>query len=201
MRPQEILGMVEEAAGTRMFEHRKDKTKKTMDKKEKRVGEIEGILREEITPKLDKLRAEKRSFLSYQKACSELERLGRLLRAWDWKEANERVKWKEIDIERKGKEVHKVQGEKEVRQREGEAAERDKKEAEKRRDAEMKKGGKLKQKVKELEKALVKLRTQAEIKQGSINDEETKIKGLENESNKVRDVLYFLMTLFSLHLT
>ena len=153
-----------------MFEDRKDKAKKTMDKKEKRVGEIEGLLREEITPKLDKLRAEKRSFLSYQNACSELERLGRLLRAWDRKEANERVKRKEIDIERKGKEVHKVQGLKEARQREGEAAERDKKEAEKRRDAELKKGDKFKQreeKVKELEKELVKLRNQAEIKQGS----------------------------------
>jgi hypothetical protein len=34
MRPQEILGMVEEAAGTRMFEERKDKAKKTMGKKE-----------------------------------------------------------------------------------------------------------------------------------------------------------------------
>ncbi len=33
MRPQEILGMVEEAAGTRMFEERKEKAKKTMGKK------------------------------------------------------------------------------------------------------------------------------------------------------------------------
>ena len=188
MRPQEILGMVEEAAGTRMFEERKEKAKKTMDKKEKRVEEIEGLLREEITPKLDKLRAEKRSFLSYQKACSELERLGRLLRAWDWKEANERVKRKEADVERKTREVLKVQGEKEARLREGEAAERDKKEAEKRREAELKKGGKFKQReeeAKELEKELVKLRTQAEIKQSSIDDEDAKVKGLETESDEV----------------
>ncbi|KAF8501209.1 condensin complex subunit SMC2 [Gautieria morchelliformis] len=188
MRPQEILGMVEEAAGTRMFEDRKDKAKKTMDKKEKRVAEIEGLLREVITPKLDKLRVEKRSFLSYQKACSELERLARLLRAWDWKEATERVGRKEADVERKAKEVLKVQGEKEARLREGEAAERDKKEAEKRRDAELKKGGQFKQReeeVKELGKELVKLRTQAEIKQGSIDDEDTKITGLEGESNEL----------------
>ncbi|KAF8581956.1 condensin complex subunit SMC2 [Ramaria rubella] len=192
MRPQEILGMVEEAAGTRMFEERKDKAKKTMDKKEKRVEEIEGLLKEEITPKLDKLRAEKRSFLSYQKACSELERLSRLLRAWDWKEANERVKKKEVDIERKEKEVVKVQGEKDARLRESEAAERDKAEAEKRRDVELKKGGKFKQReeeVKELEKELVKLRTQAEIRQGSIDDEDSKIKGLEGEANELHAAL------------
>jgi len=188
MKPPEILGMVEEAAGTRMFEERKDKAKKTMDKKEKRVAEIECLLREEITPKLDKLRAEKRSFLSYQKACSELERLGRLLRAWDWKEANERVKRKDVDLEKKTKEVQKVQGDKEARLKEAEAAERDKKEAEKRRDAELKKGGKFKQReeeVKELEKELVKLRTQAEMKQSSIDDEERKVKGMEDETTEV----------------
>ncbi|KAH8108251.1 P-loop containing nucleoside triphosphate hydrolase protein [Phellopilus nigrolimitatus] len=55
MRPQEILGMVEEAAGTRMFEEQKDKAKKTMGKKEKRVDEITSLLAEEIIPKLDTL--------------------------------------------------------------------------------------------------------------------------------------------------
>jgi chromosome segregation ATPase len=49
--------MVEEAAGTRMFEDRKEKAKKTMAKKEMRVQEIKSLLDEEITPKLNKLRA------------------------------------------------------------------------------------------------------------------------------------------------
>jgi hypothetical protein len=35
MKPAEILGMVEEAAGTRMFEERKEKAVKTMAKKDK----------------------------------------------------------------------------------------------------------------------------------------------------------------------
>ncbi|KAF8512670.1 condensin complex subunit SMC2 [Hysterangium stoloniferum] len=192
MRPQEILGMVEEAAGTRMFEDRKDKAKKTMDKKEKRVAEIEALLREEISPSMDKLRAEKRSFLSYQKTCSELERLERVLRAWEWKEANERVKKKEADIERKSKEMAKAKTDKDARVREREAAERDKKEAEKRRDAELKKGGKFKKReeeVKELEKELVKYRTQSEIKQGSINDEEKKITSMEDEARELQAAL------------
>ena len=47
MRPQEVLGMVEEAAGTRMFEEHKDKAKKTMGKKDKHVQEIKDILGEE----------------------------------------------------------------------------------------------------------------------------------------------------------
>jgi chromosome segregation ATPase len=43
MKPPEILGMVEEAAGTRMFEERKDKAMKTMAKKDKKVEEIESV--------------------------------------------------------------------------------------------------------------------------------------------------------------
>jgi hypothetical protein len=43
MKPQEILGMVEEAAGTRMFEERKDKAVKTMAKKDKKVAEMESV--------------------------------------------------------------------------------------------------------------------------------------------------------------
>lgn len=42
------------------------------------------MLREEIDPKLEKLRAEKRSYLEYQKATSELERLTRLVKAYEW---------------------------------------------------------------------------------------------------------------------
>lgn len=45
---------------------------------------------EEIVPKLDVLRSEKRSFLAYQKAFSELERLVRLVKAAEWMEATKR---------------------------------------------------------------------------------------------------------------
>jgi len=37
--------MVEEAAGTRMFEERKDKAVRTMSKKDKKVEEIESVSR------------------------------------------------------------------------------------------------------------------------------------------------------------
>lgn len=48
-------------------------------------------MREEIEPKLDKLRAEKRSYLEYQKATSELERLTRLVKAYEWKVVGDKV--------------------------------------------------------------------------------------------------------------
>lgn len=63
MPPQEILGMVEEAAGTRsqsdlagiiawlipsVYEDRKDKAFKTMEKKEKRLQEIDNVGRHDL---------------------------------------------------------------------------------------------------------------------------------------------------------
>jgi len=85
--------MVEEAAaaGTHMFDERKDRAKKMMGKKEKRMDEITLLLTEEITPKLDTVREGKRLFLQWQKTCTELERIGRILRASEWTEGNERV--------------------------------------------------------------------------------------------------------------
>ena len=64
------------------------------------------LLREEIDPKLEKLRAEKRSYLEYQKATSELERLTRLVKAYEWvvmvektEKAEAALKQRKADIE------------------------------------------------------------------------------------------------------
>ena len=46
MRPAEILGMVEEAAGTRMFEEKKEKALRTIAKKDKKVQELTALLEE-----------------------------------------------------------------------------------------------------------------------------------------------------------
>lgn len=200
MRPQEILGMVEEAAGTRMFEERKDKAKKTMGKKEKRVQEITSLLTEEIMPKLEKLRTQKRSFLQYQKTCSELEKIGRVLRAWEWTEGNKRVENKEEEIQSKKGEVSKVNKRRDKSLKEVESAEKEQGALVKKREEEMKKGGKLKKReeeVDELGKVLVKIRTQVEIKNTTIEDEETNVKGLETELQEVRCfILIFLVIVF-----
>src|SRR6201999_113526 len=78
MKPVEILSMIEEAAGTRMFEDRKDKAIKTMTKKESKVVEINSILQSEVEPKLEVLRNEKRTFLEYQQIQNDYERLTKI---------------------------------------------------------------------------------------------------------------------------
>ena len=47
MKPPEILGMIEEAAGTRMFETKKQNALKTIEKKESKLKEIDNVSPEE----------------------------------------------------------------------------------------------------------------------------------------------------------
>lgn len=182
MKPEEILSMVEEAAGTRMYEDRKEKAYKTMEKKQRKVAEIESQLKEEIIPRLDKLRSEKSAYLSYQKASAELERLDRLVVAHDWcyhtksvayadsevtriKESNEQLKrdisqWKndKVGYEEKIKDIKEAQ-QKELA-KDGKLAELDKL-------------------VKQLSTELVKSRAQADIKRENIIEEKKNMEGLE----------------------
>lgn len=84
MKPSEILSLIEEAAGTRTFEERKDKAKKTMAKKDTKLTEIRTLLQEEIEPKLEKLRSDKRTFVEYQQVQTDLEKLTRIITAHDY---------------------------------------------------------------------------------------------------------------------
>ena len=197
MRPQEILGMVEEAAGTRMFEEQKDKARKRMGKKEKRILEYKAILQEEINPKLEKLRNEKRSFIQFQKSVSELERTARILHALEWKTYQDRVHEKQEEIEGKQSEIKQVEAEKKQAIKDGEAAEKEVVKVTKKRDAEVSKGGKLKQLqdvASELGKVVAKIRTQAEIKVATIKDEEAKIKAYEAQIKEVRVTSFVSLT-------
>lgn len=90
MKPAEILSLIEEAAGTRTFEERKDKAQKTMAKKEAKLVEIRNLLREEIEPKLERLRSEKRTFLEFQKVQTDLEKISRIIVSHNYVRSSEK---------------------------------------------------------------------------------------------------------------
>ena len=181
MKPAEILGMVEEAAGTRMFEERKEKAVKTMAKKDKKVEEIESLLREEIDPKLEKLRAEKRSYLEYQKATTELERLTRLVKAYEWQVVVDRLEKSGEIIAQKKAEINRV---KEDVERGG----KEREEIEARRTKEMAKGGKMQaltDAFNELERELVKVKAQLELHESTVSED---TKRVETAKKAIKDV-------------
>ncbi len=87
MKPPEILSMVEEAAGTRMFESKKQAALKTLDKKQAKVDEIDRVLAADITPTLERLREEKSHYLRWSANAAEVSRLERFCVAAEYDEA------------------------------------------------------------------------------------------------------------------
>ncbi|KAJ9641178.1 Structural maintenance of chromosomes protein 2 [Knufia peltigerae] len=192
MKAAEILAMIEEAAGTRMFEDRKEKAQKTMAKKEMKVVEIEGLLREEIEPKLDKLRGEKRAWLDYQKTQSELERLTRVVVAADYVRAGDKMKSANEEHETKRAKVQHLEENAIKLKREIENLDEDAQRVRSVREKEMRKGGRfqeLENQVKELSHELVRLSTVLDLKQSSVAEEEQRKKDIaKNVKNLEKQV-------------
>ena len=121
-----------------------------------------------------------------------------MLRAWEWTDGRQRVERKEEEIEAKEKEIGKVRKGKERCLREIESAEKDVEQVQAQRDKELKKGGKykkLEEEVSELEKVLVKIRTQVEIKTGTVADEDKKADALQAELKEVcRKYIYIMFS-------
>ncbi|TRX98854.1 hypothetical protein FHL15_000196 [Xylaria flabelliformis] len=175
MKSVEILAMIEEAAGTRMFEDRRDKALKTMAKKEMKLQEITELLREEIEPKLEKLRTEKRAFLDFQQTQNDLERLTRVVVAHDYVRYQERLEQSETDLEQKRQRQKDLEESATRLKSEISHLEQDVKRVRAERDKELKKGGKaqaLEDSVKKYSNELVRLATVVDLKNSSKGEEE-----------------------------
>lgn len=99
MKPPEILSMIEEAAGTMMYESKKQQAQKTIEKKDQKLREINDILNEEITPTLAKLKEERSTYLEYQKIQRELEHLTKLYIAYKFISAEETASKADQDLD------------------------------------------------------------------------------------------------------
>jgi structural maintenance of chromosome 2 len=179
MKSTEILGMVEEAAGTRMFEDRREKAFKTMAKKQAKVEELEGLLQEEIEPKLEKLRNEKRAFLEFQSTQSDLERLTRLVVAYDYVKSKQKLQQSASDLTAKKERADAIEENAEKMKREIGVLEEDMEKVRAARDKELRKGGKfakLEEAVKTHSHELVRLATVLELKKASMSEEQDRLK-------------------------
>lgn len=108
MKPHEILAMVEESAGTRMFEDRRQKAHQTLEKKDGKVREIGGLLREMIEPKLDILRAQRNDFVEFKRAEVDLERLRKLTVAYDFWNAAQTSEREALQLEEEQREIKEL---------------------------------------------------------------------------------------------
>ncbi|MFH4975124.1 hypothetical protein AB6A40_001833 [Gnathostoma spinigerum] len=105
MKPNEILGMIEEAAGTQMYEKKKNDALDKIQKKEGKVAEIDRVMNEDIIPQVEKLKHDRNNFLEYQKIDRDIEKLTWKLIAYDYISLQVAVG----DHERRIKEMHEKQ--------------------------------------------------------------------------------------------
>ena len=91
MKPPEILSMLEEAAGTRMYESKKEAALKTLDKKQTKVDEIDQLLEQDIKPALEKLGEEKQTFMKHADLRARADNVRRFLVAWRFHKLEESV--------------------------------------------------------------------------------------------------------------
>ena len=192
MKAVEILSMIEEAAGTRMFEDRREKANKTMNKKELKLREIEELLKEEIEPKLEKLRSEKRAFLDFQQTQNDLERLTRLVVAHDYVRGGERLRIAGDECDNKKAKVQALEDN--ATKLKGEIAhlEEDVKSVRAARDKELRKGGKfqgLEDDVKNHSHELVRLTTVFDLKNSSMEEEKEKGKTIQKTVSDLEKAL------------
>ncbi|NWR36680.1 SMC2 protein, partial [Tachuris rubrigastra] len=87
MKPPEILAMIEEAAGTRLYECKRNAAQKTIEKKETRLKTIQTVLHEEIGPTLEQLREGRATYLEHQKLVREEEHIKRYCVAYQFLQA------------------------------------------------------------------------------------------------------------------
>ncbi|XP_066589198.1 structural maintenance of chromosomes protein 2 [Prorops nasuta] len=99
MKPIEILSMIEEAAGTRMYENKKQQALKMIEKKDSKLTAINEILKEEIGPKITKLKEERTQFVEFQRIERELEHCRRVFLAWQYVNAVESSRKAEENFE------------------------------------------------------------------------------------------------------
>ena len=84
MKPPEILGMIEEAAGTKMYENKRAEAVRTLERKQGRLAEIDRLLNEEVRPNLAKLSQERCEFEKWSALAAEVTRQERFVIGWDF---------------------------------------------------------------------------------------------------------------------
>jgi structural maintenance of chromosome 2 len=199
MKPVEILAMLEEAAGTRMFEDRRDKAYKTIAKKETKVQSIVETLRDEIDPKLEKLRTEKRAFLAFQQTQGDLERLTRLVVAHDYIRHMEKLRQSADDLEAKKQRATDLEEAAVRMKKEIDYLQEDIKKVKSTREKELRKGGKfqeLEEDVKTHSHEMVRLTTVLDLKKTGMAEEVDRKKGVEKSVRDFEEQLQEKTTMY-----
>eukprot|EP01029_Cantina_marsupialis_P024808 TRINITY_DN6455_c0_g1_i1.p1 TRINITY_DN6455_c0_g1~~TRINITY_DN6455_c0_g1_i1.p1 ORF type:complete len:1221 (+),score=493.95 TRINITY_DN6455_c0_g1_i1:2-3664(+) len=91
MNAKQILGLVEEAAGTRQYEQNKIQAERQIAKKDEKVKSINDNLDNKITPMIKKLQDQRADYHKYTQASTSIDSLKRYMAAFNFYTAVEKV--------------------------------------------------------------------------------------------------------------
>uniref|UniRef100_A0A8C9GH40 Structural maintenance of chromosomes protein 2-like n=1 Tax=Piliocolobus tephrosceles TaxID=591936 RepID=A0A8C9GH40_9PRIM len=104
MKPIELLGLIEESSGTKLYEVKRTNAIKLMVKKEQKLNEINNVLVEEIEPTLIKLRKEREEYNKFVANNEEIEKYGKMEISYKYLVAKNMMVEKEEQIEEESNE-------------------------------------------------------------------------------------------------
>lgn len=143
MKPPEILSLLEEASGTKLYERKKEAAVKTLAKKQARLGEIDQLMEQELLPSLRRLEQQCAAYHEYAVTSQAHERLRRFCVAYDYHACREALLSGEQELSSLQEEARSLG---EARERaEAEAAERASEVAALQAEKEIQAGGEVKE--------------------------------------------------------
>eukprot|EP01114_Cavostelium_apophysatum_P019873 TRINITY_DN6515_c0_g1_i1.p1 TRINITY_DN6515_c0_g1~~TRINITY_DN6515_c0_g1_i1.p1 ORF type:complete len:1177 (+),score=479.47 TRINITY_DN6515_c0_g1_i1:127-3657(+) len=188
MKPPEILAMIEEAAGTRMFEMKKQSALKTIAKKDKKVEEITKVLAEEITPTLENLRKERAHYMKWTSNQTEIERMSRFVVAYEYTKAQETLSTSNSDLKKLDQQQATMAGRREELNENLAALKKKLATLSEQKEKEMGTDFKnLESAVSKLQKALVKLQSEYEHTKETCDAEEQKVVELTKSTKEITE--------------
>jgi len=107
MQPEERRGIIEEVSGIMIYESRKEKSLRELEKTEEKLKEVHSILRERITY-LNNLEKERQQALRFKKLESDIKKFKASIIHQDLSQKNKEAENMNLNIEKKNKEIKKI---------------------------------------------------------------------------------------------
>lgn len=107
MQPEERRGIIEEVSGISIYESRKEKSLKELEKTEEKLREINSILRER-TSYLNNLETERQQALRFKKIENDIKRFKASIIYYALYKKKKEAENVDLDIEKKNKEIEKI---------------------------------------------------------------------------------------------
>lgn len=108
MNVHDILGLIEEASGTGIYEIKKDSSLKTIKKKDIKLDEIEKYLNEVITPRLNDLQRERQVYLKWKDNDNKLRRMKKVIMAFRHFQLEKMIQNEKDEKEKAAKEIQQL---------------------------------------------------------------------------------------------